>query len=418
MDKNVLLIGFHFPPSALSSGHLRLLGFVKHLPRFEWNPVVLTANPRAYDGIDSGSIKVIPADCRVHHAFALDTRRHLGIRGKYPSILAQPDRWASWWPAAVWQGLRLIRRQRIRAIWSTYPIMTAHCIAYTLSRMSGLPWIADFRDPVVTSVAGQDALTVATQMRWERRVLSRAERAVFTTLGAMHSYAARYPSLADAGHLTVIPNGFDEADFTGLPPCGSPQTNQPLHLVHGGVLYPDGRNPIPFFEALANLKLSGALKSGDIRVTLRASGHENRYAAALERLKLTDAVTLAPPLPYRDALAEQAVADGLLLFQGSLFDNQIPAKLYEYLRLGRPIFALVGERGDTAAVLGGIAGARIAPLDVVPEIEARLMAFISALRTGSIAATPAADVQQYSRQHAAGQLADLLNVVCSREAAR
>jgi hypothetical protein len=69
-------------------------------------------------------------------------------------------------------------------------------------------------------------------------------------------------------------------------------------------------------------------------------------------------------------------------------------------------------------VLGGIAGARIAPLDVVPEIEARLMAFISALRAGSIAATPAADVQQYSRQHAAGQLADLLNVVCSREAVR
>lgn len=411
MDKNVLLIGFHFPPSALSSGHLRLLGYVKHLPDFGWKPVVLSARPQAYYNTDPSSIRVIPDGCHVCRAFALDTRRHLGINGKYPSILAQPDRWVSWWPAAVWQGLRLIRRNRIRAIWSTYPIMTAHCIAYTLSRMSGLPWIADFRDPVITSVAQQNALTIATQMRWERRVLSQAERAVFTATGAMRSYAERYPLLADAGRLEVIPNGFDEADFAELPSGYLSQKNRPLHFVHGGILYPDGRNPIPFFEALSNLKASGALTGGDIRVTLRASGSESQYAVELERLKLKDIVTLAPSLPYHEALAEQATADGLLLFQGSLFDNQIPSKLYEYLRLGRPIFALAGEQGESAALLRSIGGAFITSLDVVPQIEAQLMAFIHALRTEGVPTAHAPDVQQYSRQRTTRRLAELLDIV-------
>jgi hypothetical protein len=115
----------------------------------------------------------------------LDVQRQLSIRGKYPGFLAQPDRWSTWWVAAVWKGLRLIRQHQINAIWSTYPIMTAHCIAHTLSRVTGLPWIADFRDPVSGSVEAGNPFSVSSQTRWERKVLDRATRVVFTTPGAM-----------------------------------------------------------------------------------------------------------------------------------------------------------------------------------------------------------------------------------------
>lgn len=416
MHRTVLMVGFHFPPSALSSGHLRLLGFTKHLPKFGWTPIVLSANERAYYAVDPKSSEAIPDGCLVRRAFALDTKRHLGMFGRYPAMLAQPDRWVSWWPAAVWAGMRLIRRHRVSAIWSTYPIMTAHCIAHTLSGRTGLPWIADFRDPVAASVAGQDPLTAANQIRWERRVLSRAACTVFTTPGSMRSCAERYPAVASAGRLMVVPNGFDEEDFAGLPHGNPPQPGARLHLVHAGVLYPEGRNPVPFFEALAHLQSSGAISPGDLRITLRASGSEPAYAAELVRLGLQSIVTLAPPCSYHDALAEQATADGLLLFQGSQFDRQIPAKLYEYLRLSRPVFALVGEHGDTRALLRDVGGAIIAPLDAVPVIEAKFLEFLRAVLGGGMR-TSAQEVQRYSRNRTARQLASLLSRVADGEPA-
>lgn len=403
------MIAFHFPPVAMSSGHLRTLGFVRHLPELGWEPVVLSANRAAFPSSDVANNQLIPENCRVHRAFALDTRRHLGIAGRYPGILAQPDRWISWWPAAVLQGMRLIRRHRIRAIWSTYPIMTAHCIADSLSRMAGLPWVADFRDPVASSVSAADKFAVSVQRRCEQRVLDRATRVVFTTPGAMQDYAARYSTVFADRRMAVIPNGYDESAYSSLPAGTGRQPGKPLRLVHSGLLYPDGRNPVPFFNALARLKLGGVFGEDDLQIVLRASGSEAVYAEEIRRLGLTRMITLAPPISSREALVEQAGADALLLFQGSLFDRQIPAKAYEYLRIGRPIFALVGDNGDTATLLRRTGGALLAPLHDSSMIEARFREFIHALRDGRAPKADEAAVRGYSRRQGAESLAGLLD---------
>ncbi len=410
------MIAFHFPPVAMGSGHLRTLGFVRYLPDQGWEPTVLSANPAAFPRVDTANIGLIPDHCRVHRAFALDARRHLSFRGKYPGFLAQPDRWATWWPAAVWQGLRLIRRHRISAIWSTYPIMTAHSIASTLSRMTGLPWIADFRDPVVSSVESGNQFSVSSQNRWEQRVLSRARRVVFTTPGAMRRYAEQYPEVSREGRMAVVPNGYDEAAFSGLPEAADRQSRPPLRLVHSGILYPDGRDPRPFFTALANLRSAGRLTEDDVRIVLRASGSEGMYADEIRRRHLDGMVTLAPPIANSEALIEQADADGLLLFQGNKFNDQIPAKVYEYLRIGRPIFALVGEQGDTAAILRETGGAECVPLDDAATIETRLMAFIEALRAGHAPRVRQHAIARYSRRENATLLAKMFDQVSTESA--
>lgn len=409
MGNAVLMIAFHFPPAAMGSGHLRTLGFAKYLPAHGWDPIVLSARPLAYPLTAPMDESVVPFGCLVHRALAFDARRHFGIAGRYPGFLAQPDRWASWWPAAVWAGLRLIRRHNVRAIWSTYPIMTAHCIARTLSRIAGLPWIADFRDPVASSISTDNRFLVASQNRWEQRVLRDASRFVFTTPGALQNYSERYPQARSEGRLTVIENGYDEAAFADIPQRGSRHGRAPLVLLHSGLLYSDGRNPAPFFAALARLKAAGKIRPDDLKIVLRGSGSEEVYAREIKRLGLERLVTLAPVIPNREALAEQADADALLLFQGNRFDRQIPAKLYEYLRIGRPIFALVGPQGDTATVLRNSGGAHLAPLDDVDAIEVRLLEFIQALRDGHAPQARADIVAKYSRREGAIQLAKLLN---------
>lgn len=414
MEKKLLMVAFHIPPSSISSGHLRPLGFAKYLPSFGWEPIILSARESAYPRIDPSSVRLIPESVPVYRAFAMDAQRHLGIRGKYPSLLAQPDRWSSWWPAAVCRGLHLIRRHHVGVIWSTYPIMTAHCVAYTLSRLTGLPWIADFRDPVASSVGRDDRFIVSTQMRWERRVLSRATYSIFTAPGAMRSYAERYPEINLSGRLKVIPNGFDEDVFAELPSYSPFEGTRPLHLVHAGILYPSGRSPIPFFEALARLRESGHLGKHEIRVTLRASGSEALYRTELQRLGLDEVVSLAPMVSYREALAEQSQSDGLLLFQGEEYDDQIPAKLYEYLRIGRPIFALVGEGGDTAAILREAGGAEVVPLDDVSKIEQGFARFVASLVNGKATQERRLDIVKWSRRQGAVGLAQLLDEMVDR----
>ncbi|HEX7325587.1 MAG TPA: glycosyltransferase [Rhodanobacteraceae bacterium] len=409
MAHTVLMVAFHFPPAAMGSGHLRTLGFAKYLPESGWEPVVLSARALAYPRTLPMAADTIPPGCVVKRALAFDAGRHFAIAGKYPGFIARPDRWASWWPAAVWQGLRLIRRRRVSAIWSTYPIMTAHHIAHTLARISGLPWIADFRDPVSGSIGGGNPYAAASQRRWEQRVVRDAARVVFTTPSALRDCVVNYPIVDAQGRLSVIGNGYDEAAFADLPQPLPRTAGRPLLLVHSGLLYRDGRDPLPFFNALATLRDAGTISAASVRIVLRASGSESIFAQVLQQLRLADIVTLAPPVGNRDALVEQACADGLLLFQGARFNRQIPAKLYEYLRIGRPIFALVDARGDTAAALRGAGVPDGVAIDSADAIALRLSRFIDALRCGNAQVATQNVVARYARSAGAAQLAGLLD---------
>lgn len=406
MGRAVLMVAFHFPPAAMGSGHLRTLGFARYLPDQGWDPIVLSARAMAYPLTAAISPGTIPHGCVVRRTFALDTRRHLAIAGKYPGFLAVPDRWSSWRLSAVRQGLRLIRRHDVRAIWSTYPIMTAHCIAHSLHRITGLPWIADFRDPVASSVDDAGSRVGLSLRLWESRVLHTASRSVFTTPGTLRDYAGRYPDRQAEGRLAVVENGYDEHAFADLPAVSARQPGQPLVLLHSGVLYSDGRNALPFLTALAQIRDSGTIAVGDLKVVFRASQSEKTYAREVQRLRLEKMVCFLPPIPYRDALLEQASADALLLFQGAKFDRQIPAKLYEYLRIRRPIFALTSTYGDTASVLRAIGGAEVAPIDDVAGIATQLAMFIGALRNGRVPMPDSATVKRYSRQNGAVLLAE------------
>ena len=101
------MLAFHFPPFAQSSGSIRTLSFVRHLPDHDWQPLVLTARPYAYPEVDCRSVSLIPQGTRIIRAIGLDIARHLAIAGRYPTWLATPDRWNTWAVAALIAGLVL-----------------------------------------------------------------------------------------------------------------------------------------------------------------------------------------------------------------------------------------------------------------------------------------------------------------------
>ncbi len=409
MVKRVLMVAYHFPPMNVSSGIQRTLRFAQYLPEFNWEPIVLTAHPRAYPGVSEASLSEVPVNLRVQRAFALDTAKHLSLFGRYPRFMCVPDRWWSWWLGAILPGLALIRELKPDVLWSTYPIASAHLIGYTLHRLTGIRWIADFRDPMAQSGYPADALTHRAYEWIEHQTLKHCERATFTAPGAVRLYAERYADIPSS-RFTIIENGYDESTFAGMqqvPP--PPLEGRPLVLIHSGTVYPSERDPRSFFGALAALRNTGRISASNLRVILRATGCDDYLRPLIAGCGISDIVTLEPTIPYKAALSEMLMADGLLVLQAANCNYQVPAKLYEYLRAKRPILGLTDPSGDTASVLRSAGIDTIAPLDSQAAIAQELIRFVDLLRRNCAPVAGDAQVAASSRRAKTMQLAEVLD---------
>ncbi len=408
--RKVLIVAFHFPPQAGSSGLLRALKFCRYLPESGWLPTVLTVNRRAYPLQDLARVSEIPPEVSVVRALALDTQRHLSVRGRYLRWLALPDRWVSWCLGAVPAGWWAIRRKQIDVILTTFPVATAVLIGLILHRLTGKPWVVDFRDSMSEDDYPRDLWTRRIYRWIEKQAVRRSSRLIFTAPSTIRMYLNRYPWLRPERCL-LIPNGYDEEDFQDGVPSearGNPG-DRPLRLLHLGLLYPEERNPEPFFKALARLKREGRVTAAALRIEFRASGYDSHYAPMIRALGIEDLVHLLPPLPYRKALQDGAQADGLLLFQAACCDHQIPAKAYEYLRLRKPILALTSQSGDTAGLLRESGGATIIDLADEQATYLVLPRFLNALKEGDHLLADREKILRYSRKHQAEELARCLS---------
>jgi len=411
MVKRILMIAFHYPPLRGSSGIQRTLKFSQYIPESGWEPIVLTTHQRAYSSKSNDQVGE-DSNQKIYRAFALDTSRHLSFMGHYPGFLSLPDRWVSWWFGAVPLGLYLIKKYRPDVIWSTYPIATAHLIGLSLCRLTGVPWVADLRDPMSEDDYPENPFTRSIYRWIERKTITHCARAVLTTPGAVKSYKARFPEIP-VSKICLVENGYDEENFMAAEATvvkrGS--KNKQIVLVHSGIIYSSERDPIPFFEALADLSQQGLISPENLKVILRSTANDSYLLQLIDRYGIGKIVKLAPPIPYQGALSEMLMADGLLILQASNCNNQIPAKLYEYLRARRPILALTDPAGDTATTLINMGINTIAPLDSKDGIMHELLHFLTLIKEKKAPIAPMEKILECSRRSKSKELTNLLDQV-------
>jgi glycosyltransferase involved in cell wall biosynthesis len=277
---------------------------------------------------------------------------------------------------------------------------------------AALPWIAEFRDPMWQGEYPEDPQIRKNWQALEAQVFDSASRVIVTTPGARRLYESRYPRY-DKQRIRVIQNGYDEDVFSRAHPetAAPASSGRQLKLLHSGVIYPSERDPSAFFTALSLLKKKGAINATVLDVVLRATGNDEQLRRKIDELNIGDIVHLAQPIGYLAAIEEMLSADGLLVLQAENCNDQIPAKLYEYIRARRPIVALTAPEGDTADLLRAIQVGIQARLTSVEEIAAALTQFIAQSRRADW--QPASDevVESYSRFRQAGEFAQLLGEV-------
>jgi glycosyltransferase involved in cell wall biosynthesis len=364
---HLLLFAYYYPPEN-TSGAARPARLTRYLPEANIHCHVIAHGQPPPDQARANTTYVLPGKGRpLGEALCRFTQRYL---------LRINER-LDWVPAALAAARDHARRHPVDAIFSTSPPLAPHLAALAFHRQTGLPWIADFRDPL----AG-NATRVHRFFNYdhalERRIFRHASLCLANTDGLAAQWRQRHPACASKIHL--LWNGFDPAV---APPAPRPRAAGPKVILHAGSLYAN-RRPGNFLQALAALAQSGDLKPGDWQAVLLGPTapdtflHSESERADLERAGL---LHVDSRLASREEAAQaQADADILLLLDIPESDNsiQVPAKLFDYARTGQPIIAWTPE-GSPARRLLEQAGPDVlclSPLTPTAEAAARLSDFL------------------------------------------
>src|SRR5439155_23190521 len=119
------------------------------------------------------------------------------------------------------------------------------------------------------------------------------------------------------------------------------------------------RDPRPVFDAVHRAAEAGLVEPSRIHMRFLGGGRFGdslEMKQAVERAGLASRVEFLPRVAYEASLAELSRASALLLLQASPDTvDLVPAKLFEYLRAGRPVLALVPD-GATAEIMRDVGG--------------------------------------------------------------
>jgi glycosyltransferase involved in cell wall biosynthesis len=196
-------------------------------------------------------------------------------------------------------------------------------------------------------------------------------------------FLRRYPGV-EPWRFVVIPNGYDEADFGWLEGA---ENGGPFTVVYPGIVDGGNRNPVPLIQSVGLAIKAGEIPAEEIRLCFLGGGpylFGDEVEGALRDWNLTrQTVRVRDRVSYRESLSRLAVADVLIVLsepvgRGPWLDGEraysrlmVPAKVYEYMRLGRPILALVGDGAVKDLFTELEAGQAVAPDD--PEMAARFL---------------------------------------------
>jgi hypothetical protein len=434
--KRVLIVSFLFPPTN-SVGAVRVGKFTKYLPRFGWEPVALTADTlkERLQGLpvemDEKNVFRTPYFA-LYSSLSRNLQVNQGITSEDTSLrfnwkkpiykavrLAQPIYNLSilapllrdpigWYPHATRKGSELLNKYGIDVIFSSYAPSTSHLVARRLHQISGVPWVAEFRDLwALNHNARTTRFLQYLTCRLERRVMKHSSLLISTSepwakqLEALHSKKA-----------IIIPNGFDEDDYVEDIPLTSKFT-----ITYTGQIYARKQDPTPLFKVLKQLEEEGKISSSDFEVRFFGGNLLETTEPLVERYGIRELVKVYGLVPFSESVRRQKESSVLLILKWNDPKEKgvYTGKLYEYLGAKRPILA-VGSFNENVDDLISESGTGIS-VDEPHLIKEILSHWLDEWqKSGRIVShwQPRADViQRYTRKAQAGKLAQLLDEVSS-----
>lgn len=443
--KKVLIISYYFPPSG-GPGVQRVLKFVKYLPEFGWQPIVLTVEDGDFPARDESLLNEIPENVKVHRTdifepyglyrkftgkgkgTAVDVN-NIDISGKekFSDRFAEfiratffiPDARRGWKKYAVKEGKRIIDEEKPDVIFSSSPPYTCALIAMELKKYAEkklgkkIVWVSDFRD------AWTDYLT--TPNRWfipkkidknyEKTTLDRTDVLTIVSSGMKDDFARKYPEISSKTNYVLIRNGFDSNDYKDAKLDEKP--NEKFTFVYTGSMY-GKRNPYYFLDTIAGLVKEGKVDKSKIKFIFvgRMAGDIHEY---IDNSPLNDTIEIIPYVQHSESIDYLMKADAmLLLIDEDKYSSMIlSGKVFEYLGAAliskKPVFAVAGD-GEAKNLIEETHSGVVVPHGHPEILSAEYLKLYNGFLNNINTFLPDIDaIKQYERKLLTGKLAKVFD---------
>ena len=377
--KRVLIISYYWPPTG-GSGVQRWVKFAKYLPMEGWQPVIYTPENPEQLAVDASLEAEVPAEAEVirrrivepyemykkvlrksgHSKEAVEVnpvnaqnkstlqKIAMWVRGN----LFRPDPRCLWIGPSVRFLKKYLEEHPVDLIVSTGPPQSMHLIGRKLARETGLPWIADFRDPWTKIFYFKHlSMTHATEKwhkRMEKKVLDEASAVVAVSPLVQQEFQAMTQTPVE-----LITNGFDECDFVrDTDPriaAGGPDKN--FTITHTGLFAADG-NPTTLWNVLGKKCARNIEFKNSLRINLIGKTDE-QIVNAIKEAGLIGNLNDMGYQPHAVAIEEQRKASLLILplRKEPEYKAVLPGKLFEYLASWRPVLGVGQPDGAMSMIL-------------------------------------------------------------------
>ena len=380
--KRVLIISYYWPPTG-GSGVQRWVKFAKYLPSEGWQPVIYTPENPEQLAVDESLAAEVPEAAEVvktriiepyelykkllrrsgHSKEAVEVnpvnaqnksllqKAAMWVRGN----LFRPDPRCLWIEPSVRFLKKYLSEHPVDLIVSTGPPQSMHMIGLRLSRETGLPWIADFRDPWTKIFYFKHlSMTPATE-RWhkkmEKMVLDEASAVVAVSPLVQQEFQAMTDTPVE-----LITNGFDECDFSSEP-CTQAYggASQEFTITHTGLFAADG-NPTVLWDVLAEKCQTDEAFRKLLRIKLIGKT-DDQILKALKDKGLESSLINMGYQTHSVAVKQQRQASVLILplRKEPEYRAVLPGKLFEYLASQRPILG-IGQPDGAMAMIVNVTG--------------------------------------------------------------
>ena len=376
--KRVLIISYYWPPTG-GSGVQRWVKFAKYLPSEGWQPVIYTPENPEQLAVDESLAAEVPAEAEIiktrimepygmykkvlrrsgHSKEAVEVnpvnaqnksflqKAAMWVRGN----LFRPDPRCLWIRPSVRFLKKYLKEHPVDLIVSTGPPQSMHLIGLKLAQETGLPWIADFRDPWTKIFYFKHLQMTSCTQRWhekmEKKVLDEATRVVAVSPLVQQEFQAMTQTPVE-----LITNGFDECDFHEEPfAMAAGGTQQLFTITHTGLFAADG-NPTVLWSVLAEKCATCPGFKNLLRINLIGKTDEQILKAVLDA-GLGDNLVDMGYQPHARAVDEQRKASLLILplRKEPEYKAVLPGKLFEYLASYRPVLGIGQPDGAMAMIL-------------------------------------------------------------------
>ncbi|MCL6493515.1 MAG: glycosyltransferase [Ignavibacterium sp.] len=370
----VLFITYYWPPSGKASLHWPL-DIMTHLHKLNCEPIVLTTKDETFTEKDESLLNKVNPNWKVIRAKAVEPfnlyRKFIGKKPGEKLIASEtislenkslahrisiwirvnlfiPDARIGWYFPAVKEAKKFLSKENVDAIISIGPPHTTHLIAKKLSKKFSIPYYPVFIDPWVDIVYYQNlkrsSITKKIDNQLEKSVAESARKIIFVTESMKQDYIKKYPFIKEKSF--VLYWGYNEEDFKSISLSPLPKEadfdNQKV-IVHAGNIF-DYQNPEMLWKEIKERFSKGEKFKikfiGTVAPLIKQSINNYGLQSITEYFGF---------LPYHKMLEELTNADYLLVCASE--KRHVPGKLFEYLRIGKPIIAFGNDNEEVKKIL-------------------------------------------------------------------